>query len=161
MKKLVTLIALTLASLVYSQDELPFLIVSPVPQSNVTNVVDVLNNWPMQVVLVKQHVWVPIDPKTKYYVDYDGKRIDSFLYKDFVSDTLKKNYLIKINNPNVHYMNFGPVSLQFKAVAILTGIEDESISEAKKHRYFDMIGREMLEPKGMVVREDGKRFVYE
>jgi len=102
-----------------------------------------------------------MDEDRQYYVNYDGKIIDSFLYKDFVGDTLRKNYMIKVNNSNIHYILFGPVEFLFKAVSTLTSIEDESVSEATKHRYFDMLGREMLEPKGMVIRSDGKRFVYE
>lgn len=155
-----TLILICIATLVYSQEE-PFRIASPLPQSNITNIVEVKNNWPLQVVLVKNQVWEVIDPKTKYYVDFDGKIIDSFLYKDFINDTLKKNYMIKIGNSNVHYINFGSMSLLFKAVNILSDISDESFLDRKKYKYYDMLGREMLEPKGLVIRSDGRRFVYE
>lgn len=158
MKTLILLIGII--TLGYSQ-EYPFRIVSPLPQSDITNVVEVQNNWPLQVVLVKNQVWEVVKPNTKYYVDFDGKIIDSFLYKDFVMDTLKKNYMIKINNQNVHYINFGSMSLLFRAVNILSSTEDESISDQKKYRFYDMLGREMIEPKGMVIRSDGKRFIYE
>lgn len=158
MKTLILLLGIT--TLGYSQEE-PFRIVSPLPQSNITNVVEVKNNWPLQVVLVKNQVWEVINPNTKYYVDFDGKIIDSFLYKDFINDTLKKNYMVKIGNSNVHYMNFGSMSLLFKAVDMLSSLEEESVSDQKKYKYYDMLGREMLEPKGLVIRSDGRRFVYE
>lgn len=154
MKKLITLLAITITSLVYSQD---FTIVSP--YSAETNINEILNNWPLQVVMVKTKTKPA--PTKKYYVNFDGKIIDSFLYKDFVGDTLRKNYMIKVNNTNIHYLLFGSVEFLFRAVSVLTGLEEESVSDQRKHRYFDMLGREILEPKGMCIRDDGKRFVYE
>lgn len=133
------------------------------PKPNWTGITEFINNTPVTFMVVKESFYVPSWDNTKYYIyrELDNgaeQLLDSFKIADFKNDTLKRSYLMNLSKSR--YICIANWCWTMKPVSVITEISDATIDHTKKYRYFDVYGREMVEPKGLVIREDGVRINF-
>lgn len=95
-----------------------------------------------------------------FIVTTGGKNIDTLYQRDFKNDSLDYGLYIQWGDFRTQAICIQDRCIQAKAVRVITDLNDPISDDPKKYKYYNVYGQE-VEPKGLVMRSDGKRMFYE